>query len=90
MLGCTTFFCRRWSLVCPLFATLFPRCQLQDQILFDAAASLDLEQAAQHGGSGGAAPAAHRGFSSRARAIPIEALYQQAQAQGKRLVLCGE
>lgn len=53
----------------------------QDQILFDAAASLDAEQ--------GPLPAAHRGFSSRARAIPIEALYHQAQAQGKRLVLCG-
>jgi hypothetical protein len=35
-------------------------------------------------------PAAHRGFLSRAQAIPIERLYQHARAQGKRLVLCGE
>lgn len=55
----------------------------QDQELFDAAASGGVE-------AGGAVPAAHRGFTSRAKAIPIEAIYHQARAQGKRLVLCGE
>lgn len=55
----------------------------QDQVLFKAAASEDCEQQ-------GELPAAHRGFSSRAKSIPIEALYQQARSQGKRLVLCGK
>jgi len=35
------------------------------------------------------APAAHRGFLMRARGIPIEALFAEAQKRGKRLVLCG-
>lgn len=61
---------------------------MQDQILFDAAASVDGDQPG--GGGGSDAPAAHRGFSARARSIPIEALYHQARSQGKRLVLCGE
>lgn len=34
-------------------------------------------------------PAAHKGFLGRAKAIPVEALYQQARQRGKRLVLCG-
>jgi hypothetical protein len=34
-------------------------------------------------------PAAHKGFLGRAKAIPIEAIYQQARQRGKRLVLCG-
>jgi hypothetical protein len=38
---------------------------------------------------GGPAPAAHRGFLSRARAVPVEALYAAARARGKRLVLTG-
>ena len=35
------------------------------------------------------APAAHRGFLDRARGIPIDALFSEAQKRGKRLVLCG-
>jgi hypothetical protein len=62
----------------------------QDQILFDAAASGDAADAGGGAGGAGATPAAHRGFSARAKAIPIEALYHQARARGKRLVLCGE
>ena len=75
----------------------------QDQILFDAASAgsgsptSSMDGAADDGAvgpvpagaAGSAAPAAHRGFSSRAKAIPIEALYHQARAHGKRLVLCG-
>eukprot|EP00884_Botryococcus_braunii_P014665 jgi/Botrbrau1/2319/Bobra.39_1s0008.1 len=34
-------------------------------------------------------PAAHRGFLSRARAIPIEALYRHACQHGKELILTG-
>ena len=33
--------------------------------------------------------AAHRGFLTRARSIPIRQLYAEARARGKRLVLCG-
>jgi hypothetical protein len=36
-----------------------------------------------------AAPAAHRGFLTRARGVPIEALYEHACRQGRRLVLSG-
>lgn len=36
-----------------------------------------------------AIPAAHTGFLSRARAIRVEHLYELAQSQRKRLVLCG-
>ena len=32
---------------------------------------------------------AHRGFQSRARGVPIEALYLHARARRLRLVLCG-
>jgi len=35
------------------------------------------------------APAAHRGFIMRSQDIPIDALFAEAQKQGKRLVLCG-
>jgi len=38
---------------------------------------------------GAQSPAAHRGFLNRARAIPIDALYEEACRRGKRLVLCG-
>lgn len=33
---------------------------------------------------------AHRGFLARARSIPIQQLYAEARARGKRLVLTGE
>ena len=36
-----------------------------------------------------AVPAAHRGFLARARSVPIEALYEHACRQGRRLVLSG-
>ena len=36
-----------------------------------------------------AIPAAHRGFLSRAKAIPIEGLFAHACQHGKRLVLTG-
>lgn len=42
------------------------------------------------GAAGGRTLAAHRGFLTRARSIPIHQLYQEARARGKRLVLCGE
>lgn len=38
---------------------------------------------------GGQFPAAHRGFLTRSRGIPIDALFHEAQRRGKRLVLCG-
>ena len=34
-------------------------------------------------------PAAHRGFLDRARAIPVDSLYAEARAKGKRLVFTG-
>ena len=37
----------------------------------------------------GRAAAAHRGYLSRARSIPIEQLYAEARRRNKRLVLCG-
>ena len=37
-----------------------------------------------------AVPAAHRGFLLRARDIPIEAMYEQACRQKRRLVLSGQ
>ena len=37
----------------------------------------------------GGAAAAHRGYLSRARSIPVEQLYAEARRRGKRLVLCG-
>ncbi len=36
-----------------------------------------------------AVPAAHRGFLMRARAVPIESIYEQACRQKRRLVLSG-
>ena len=39
--------------------------------------------------AGQAAPSAHRGFLNRARAVPIESLYDMACRQGRRLVLTG-
>ena len=36
-----------------------------------------------------AVPAAHRGFLTRARGVPIESLYEQACRQKRRLVLSG-
>ena len=36
-----------------------------------------------------AVPAAHRGFLLRARQVPIEAMYEHACRQKKRLVLSG-
>lgn len=43
---------------------------------------------AQEGG-GPAPPLVHRGFLNRARSVPVEAIYAEAEARGKRLVLCG-
>lgn len=43
---------------------------------------------AQEGG-GPPPPLVHRGFLNRARSVPVEAIYAQAEARGKRLVLCG-
>lgn len=37
-----------------------------------------------------AVPAAHRGFLLRARQIPIEAMYEHACRQKRRLVLSGD
>lgn len=37
----------------------------------------------------GVPPAVHRGYLSRARGIPVYALYEEARSRGKRLVLCG-
>ena len=37
-----------------------------------------------------AVPAAHRGFLLRARQVPIEAMYEHACRQKRRLVLSGE
>jgi len=37
----------------------------------------------------GSAAAAHKGYLSRARGIPVEQLYAEARRRGKRLVLCG-
>ena len=37
----------------------------------------------------GRAAAAHKGYLSRARGIPVEQLYAEARRRGKRLVLCG-
>ncbi len=37
----------------------------------------------------GRAAAAHKGYLSRARGIPVEQLYAEAWRRGKRLVLCG-
>lgn len=58
------------------------------------AALLSTDEAESVAGEGqgpatGQPPAAHRGFVTRARGIPIDALYQEARARGKRLVLCG-
>ena len=39
--------------------------------------------------AGQAAPSAHRGFLNRARAVPVESLYDMACRQGRRLVLTG-
>jgi hypothetical protein len=37
----------------------------------------------------GRAAAAHRGYLSRARSIPVEQLYAEARRRNKRLVFCG-
>ena len=37
----------------------------------------------------GKSAAAHRGYLSRARGVPVEQLYSEARRRGKRLVLCG-
>lgn len=68
----------------------------QEEVRLDAAllSEADAEgitgAGAQPGAAnGGKMPAAHRGFLSRARAIPIDSLYAEAARRGKRLVLCG-
>lgn len=68
---------------------------LQEEVVLDAAMlssgpSAEVgEGSAGTGVAGGRTLAAHRGFLLRARSIPIQQLYQEAQARGKRLVLCG-
>ncbi|GBF95558.1 triacylglycerol lipase [Raphidocelis subcapitata] len=57
----------------------------------DWAANLSFPHVTMGHASGDSAkpPAAHGGFSGRSLAVPLESLYSQAAATGKRLVLCG-
>ena len=76
----------------------------QDEVLLDASSVLNTDDAERFmvgsgnngNGSNGSnntssqsVPAAHRGFLTRARGIPIDSIFNEAQKRGKRLVLCG-
>uniref|UniRef100_A0A1D2A3M3 Fungal lipase-type domain-containing protein n=1 Tax=Auxenochlorella protothecoides TaxID=3075 RepID=A0A1D2A3M3_AUXPR len=71
----------------------------QEEMQLDPAAwapAKPLSQGAERGeaspaqeGGGPAPPLVHRGFLNRARSVPVEAIYAEAEARGKRLVLCG-
>ena len=71
----------------------------QDEVQLDASVLSIDEAEVVLGGTGteqaslqqqsGQIPAAHRGFLTRSRGIPIDALFHEAQRRGKRLVLCG-
>lgn len=76
---------------------------MQEEVVLDAAMLTGgasghvLDSGAAAGSAGGTAAgtasraqlAAHRGFLTRARGVPIDSLYREARARGKRLVLCG-
>lgn len=66
---------------------------LQEEVVLDAAmlsSGPSAEVGEGAGVAGGRTLAAHRGFLARAGSIPVQQLYQEARARGKRLVLCGE
>jgi alpha-beta hydrolase superfamily lysophospholipase len=68
---------------------------MQEEVVLDAAMLTGgasghvLDSGAAAGTASRAQLAAHRGFLTRARGVPIDSLYREARARGKRLVLCG-
>lgn len=65
---------------------MFTNANVLQEVLWE-----DLQEVPQAIGGGvhKGAPAAHRGFLRRARAVPIEDLYLHAHRKGKKLLLCG-
>ncbi len=65
---------------------MFTNANVLQEVLWE-----DLQEVPQAMGGGvhKGAPAAHRGFLRRARAVPIEDLYLHAHRKGKKLLLCG-
>lgn len=68
-------------------ANLFQEEVVLDAAMLSSGPSAEVGEGA--GVAGGRTLAAHRGFLARAGSIPVQQLYQEARARGKRLVLCG-